>query len=277
MYKLIRSLNNNAALVKDKQNNEAVIMGLGITFQKKKGDLIREEKVEKIFLIKNNETKENLLMLLKDVPLDFVSVTFEVIDQLVAQFHYPVQNYIYVTLTDHLFASYNMLKEDRYVVSNLPELLAQYPLEAEMGRLALSMFNQKLAVTFPEDEVQRIALHFINAKGIEKTRPDKESFDEVIILQEIKAVLMQYGILRSDLNSNYYDRLMIHLSYFLHGLERENKANASILNLEKQILEEYPKAYQIGSNIYEIIAQHTHKDLFEGEKLYIVLHIQRLL
>lgn len=42
MYKLIRSLNNNAALVKDKQNNEAVIMGLGITFQKKKGDLIRE-------------------------------------------------------------------------------------------------------------------------------------------------------------------------------------------------------------------------------------------
>lgn len=52
MYKLIRSLNNNAALVKDKQNNEAVIMGLGITFQKKKGDLIREEKVEKIFLIK---------------------------------------------------------------------------------------------------------------------------------------------------------------------------------------------------------------------------------
>lgn len=90
MYKLIRSLNNNAALVKDKQNNEAVIMGLGITFQKKKGDLIREEKVEKIFLIKNNETKENLLMLLKDVPLDFVSVTFEVIDQLVAQFHYPV-------------------------------------------------------------------------------------------------------------------------------------------------------------------------------------------
>ncbi len=37
MFRIIQSLNNNAALVKNEHGEQAVVMGLGITFQKKKG------------------------------------------------------------------------------------------------------------------------------------------------------------------------------------------------------------------------------------------------
>lgn len=70
MFRIIQSLNNNAALVKNEKGEQAVVMGLGITFQKKKGDLVVKEKIENIFALKNAEAKENFLTLLKDIPLE---------------------------------------------------------------------------------------------------------------------------------------------------------------------------------------------------------------
>ena len=52
MFRIVQALNNNVALVKNEQDDQAVVMGLGIVFQKKKGDLITPSKVEKVFLLK---------------------------------------------------------------------------------------------------------------------------------------------------------------------------------------------------------------------------------
>ena len=40
MFRIVQALNNNVALVKDEQGQQAVVMGLGIEKKKKKGDLI---------------------------------------------------------------------------------------------------------------------------------------------------------------------------------------------------------------------------------------------
>lgn len=50
------------------------------------------------------------MALLKDVPLDFITTTYEVIDTLSKKYAYPVQEYIYVTLTDHIFCSYQAVR-----------------------------------------------------------------------------------------------------------------------------------------------------------------------
>lgn len=36
MYRVLQALNNNVALVKDEHGQQFVVMGLGVTFQKKK-------------------------------------------------------------------------------------------------------------------------------------------------------------------------------------------------------------------------------------------------
>lgn len=36
MFRIVQALNNNVALVKNEQDDQAVVMGLGIVFQKKK-------------------------------------------------------------------------------------------------------------------------------------------------------------------------------------------------------------------------------------------------
>lgn len=56
MYRLLKSLNNNVALVKDEQGQQAVVMGLGIVHNKKKGDIIPDARIEKLFSLKNEES-----------------------------------------------------------------------------------------------------------------------------------------------------------------------------------------------------------------------------
>ncbi len=277
MFRIIQSLNNNAALVKNEHGEQAVVMGLGIAFQKKKGDLIVKDKIENIFSLKNDEAKESFLTLLKDIPLDFISATYTVINHLVATYHYPVQEYLYVTLTDHIYCAYQAVLKNTYQESKLSNISAEYPLEYNMAREALAIFREKLLKDFPNDEIGRIALHLINAKG-ETIHPTSEEHDiSKKIIAEVEQILTENGIKRSKENSNFYDRFMIHLSYFLNYLDRSHQSNESIASLEQYIKLQNPRAYLIGSQIFEMITTLVDEPVNDSERFYIVLHIQRLL
>lgn len=277
MFRIIQSLNNNAALVKNEKGEQAVVMGLGITFQKKKGDLVVKEKIENIFALKNAEAKENFLTLLKDIPLDFISVTYTIIDHLVATYHYPVQEYLYVTLTDHIYCAYQAVLKNTYQESRLPDISAEYQLEYQMAKEALQLFRVKLLKDLPADEIGKIALHFINAQG-ETFDHTREEYDiSKQIMAKVEQTLHANGIKRTKTNSNFYDRFMIHLSYFLNYLDRPTKAEASISSLEQHIKSHDPKAYQIGSEIFDVIKELVIVPVNESERFYIILHIQRLL
>ena len=47
--------------------------------------------------------------------------------------------------------------------------------------------------------------------------------------------------------------------------------------MEEHLKISYPEAFEIGNRIYDVIARETGVDLFHSERIYIVLHIQRLL
>ncbi|MGT2934100.1 PRD domain-containing protein [Streptococcus catagoni] len=277
MFRLIKSLNNNAALVKNEKNEQAVLMGLGISFQKKKGDRIDNDKIEKIFSLKNNDAKENFLLLLKDIPLDFITVTYELIDTISEQFNYPIHHYLYVTLTDHIYFAYQALQKGEYQESHLPDISKAYKEEYEMASFALEIIRKRLLKSFPDDERARIALHFINAKGEEQKENQDQDNRSNKLLTDVECQLQKHGISRQGSNANYYDRFMIHLTYFLTSIDRKEIVNNSILQLDSQVRKEYPKAYAIGNSIYDLIGQASGHPLNEAERLYIVLHIQRLM
>ncbi|WP_165209809.1 PRD domain-containing protein [Streptococcus tangpeifui] len=277
MYRIVQALNNNVALVKDAYGEQAVVMGLGITFKKSKGDLIVSDKIEKVFSLKSKESKDNFLTLLRDVPLDFITVTYDVIDSLTSKYHYPVQEYIYVTLTDHIYCAYKAILDNSYQKSEITRLSKDYKKEYEMATEALERFRCQLLSDFPDDEVGRIALHFINAKSLTVDGKKSKVRTAKTLLEKIQKVLKQYDIKRTKVNTHFYDRLMVHLTYFIEYLDRSRDDNMSLLEMEDQIKETYPKAYQIADEIYRIITTETGIDDCQSERFYITLHIQRLL
>ena len=277
MYRIILPMNNNVALAKNEHQEEVVLIGSGIAFNKKKGDVVLESKIEKIFRLRTEESKENFVALLKDVPLDFITVTYDVIDTLSKKYHYPVQEYIYVTLTDHIYCSYQAVQQGRYKDSALPDASEKYPVPYQIAQEAVAIYRDRLLDSFPDDEVNRIAYHFINAEGDSNPVGQSHLDKRKEILGAVEEELREQGIRRTADNSNFYDRFMIHLNYFLDYLDRSRDDNVALLEMESQIKLTYPEAYQIGSSLYEIIAQKTVIDLYHSERVYLVLHIQRLL
>ena len=277
MYRILNPMNHNVALVRNEKGEELVIVGKGIIFGKKKGDFIPKEKAEKVFRMKTEESRENFVSLLKDVPLDFITVTYEVIDSLSRKYSYPVQDYIYVTLTDHIYCSYQAVQQGRYKDSALPDAREKYPVPYQIAQEAVAIYRERLLDTFPDDEINRIAYHFINAEGDSNSEGQNHLDKRKEILGEVEAELMKNGIRRTTDNSNFYDRFMIHLNYFLDYLDRSRDDNVSLLEMESQIKQTYPEAYRIGSTICEIVSQKTGVDFYQSERVYLVLHIQRLL
>lgn len=277
MYRIIHPMNNNVALAKHENGEEVVLIGSGIAFNKKKGDVVLESKIEKIFRLRTEESKENFVALLKDVPLDFITVTYDVIDTLSKKYDYPVQEYIYVTLTDHIYCSYQSVQQGRYKDSALPDASEKYPVPYQIAQEAVAIYRDRLLDSFPDDEVNRIAYHFINAEGDSNPVGQSHLDKRKEILGAVEEELREQGIRRTADNSNFYDRFMIHLNYFLDYLDRSRDDNVALLEMERQIKVTYPEAYQIGSSLYEIIAQKTGIDLYHSERVYLVLHIQRLL
>ncbi|MEW4355126.1 PRD domain-containing protein [Streptococcus pneumoniae] len=277
MYRIVQSLNNNAALVKNERGEQSVVMGMGVAFQNKKGDLVNAHKIEKVFSLKNSESKDHFLMLLKDIPLDFITVTYQAIDQLSHQYDYPVQDYIYVTLTTHVHCAYKAVLDQTYQESRLPSMLEEYPIEHQIAADALAIFRERILEELPNDEIGRIALHFINAKG-EKAEEQVLKVETLqLLLSLVEKELTEHGILRTKENSKFYDRLMIHLTYFIRYADKEKDSTSSLEQMVATMKLAYPEAYALGEKIHELIAHELGLAPNEGEKMYIVLHIQRLL
>lgn len=277
MFRIVKVINNNVALAKNENHEEVMITGSGIAFQKKKGDIIIQSKIEKIFRLNTEESKKNFLTLLQDVPLDFITVTYDVINTLISKYQYPFQEYLYVTLTDHIYSAYQAIHKGIYEDSKLPDISADYPLEFEMAAYALGLFKERLLDSFPDNETERIALHFINAKGGENQIVNLQIDQSKQIIEHIKRELQNHNIVRTKENAPLFDRFMVHLNYFLEYLDRSRSDNTALLDMEGYIETVYPLAYEIGDKIYRIIASETGVALHRSERVYIVLHIQRLL
>lgn len=277
MYKIINSMNNNIVLAKNEFGEEVMLVGNGIGFGKKRNDIVIKSKIEKIFLLRTEESKENFMALLKNVPIDFITLTYDVIDSLSKKYSYPVQEYLYVTLTDHIYCSYQAILKGKYKNSNLPNVSEKYPIPYQIAKDVLEIYRNKISINFPEDEVSRIAYHFMNAEGETVLTETSDLYKRKIIINQIIEYLERNNIHRTRENSNFYDRFMIHLNYFLDYLDRSRDDNKSLLEMEEQIKLTYPRAYTIGNEIYKIIAKETGIDFYQSERVYLVIHIQRLL
>ncbi|MEQ9764089.1 PRD domain-containing protein [Streptococcus sp. ZJ151] len=279
MYRLIKPLNNNVALVKDENEQQAVVMGLGLVFNKKKGDVISEDKIEQVFSIKNEESKESFLLLLRDIPMDFIRASYDLIDKLTQEYRYPVQDYLYITLTDHIFCSYQNLKEDRYQGSRLPNLSEMYPREYKMASEAVEFLRKNISSLFPDDEIDRIALHFLNAKGedIGISRQNKDDKKEIIALVEKQ--LKDAGIHRGKVDQNFYDRCMIHLTYLINRLYEDDYPEISALDCElaNHVKKNYSNAYDLASEILKTIEEKLDGKATQEEVVYLAIHLNRLL
>lgn len=277
MVEIAQVFNNNSALVNLGDDRQAIVKGKGIAFKKTKGGQVDSNKIENIFYLNTKTSRENLYFLIKDIPIDVVTTTYEIIDYAREKFNYNILDYVYITLSDHIYGSYQRILAHTYQASLIPDMSLQYPTEYLIASHGLQVINRNLHVQFPKSEIKSIALHFINAKGEESKTSDLKEDTTKEINDSVTKILNKHQIYRIDSNGNYFDRFMIHLQYLAGRLDSNEDEDKDFSNkLETEMKSEYPRSTEIAKEIYQELQSRLHKKLNSNELLYFIIHIQRL-
>ena len=239
LLKVKQVYNNNAVLVDVGNGKEAILQGKGIGFSKRKGDDVDPKASSEILYLNDTQVKNHFTSLLKDVPIDIVVATFGVIGMAKKKYHYPVLNYIYVTLTDHVFQMYKRLTAGKYQASPAPDIRDRYPLDGELDPTVTLTARVNAIVT---------------------------------------QVFAKYGLNRNFANQNYFDRLMIHLQYLVERLNTNEQDEADLgPEIGQDFRRLYPKSFTIATEICTELEKALQIKLNENEHVYFIIHIQRLI
>lgn len=267
-------LNNNVVTIIDENNKEAVVMGRGIAFQKKKGDEIEKEKVEKIFLLEDKNINDKLLTLIKDIPLEYLEISEEIIHYAESKLNTKLNENIYLTLTDHISFSISRYKQNLEVKNSmLWDIKRLHRDEFIIGVKALEIIKDKVGVELPEDEAASIAMHILNGE-LNKDMP--EIVNMINLIEEIlKLVKYHFNIDFDEESMNYY-RFITHLKFFTQRLASGRYYEDNDNELFEMIKVKYSKSYECVRKIEGFIKQKYNNQLTKEEMLYLIIHTARV-
>lgn len=248
-------------------------MGRGIGFKKNVGDKLDENLIEKTFILKQKDASEKFKLLLEDIPTEHVSLCYDIIEYAKNILGVELNDYIYVTLTDHI--SYTLKLFDEGLNRPNPliwEIKKFYSKEFEIGLKALEFIESETEKKLPEDEACNIALHLINAQVNKKGNNVKDIAKQAKMIQDILNIVKYTYNIELDEKSLNYERFVTHLRFFFQRLNKEEKIENEDDFLLKQIKVKYKKAYECMLKIQTYL----NKDLSDEEQLYLTIHIQRV-
>jgi len=267
-------INNNIVVTKDDLQNEVILMGRGLSFEKKKGDVVDSDKIEKKFHLEKETVSDNFIELLREMPEDIINVTHEVIELIRKGLVGKIDDRIYVTLLDHIkYAVDRYLQGIQFNDMLLVEIEHLYQTEIAVAKEALQIINQRLMVKLPEDEAAFIALHIVNAQ----LELDMKEVQKVTsIINEVLKIIRYHFKIPLEETSLDYARLVTHLKFFARRLLRKQSYTKDDEMMFEMVKKRYPEIHQCVQIIEVHVKKVYEQELTLSEKLYLMMHLTRI-
>lgn len=267
-------INNNIISAYEKSGAEVIVMGRGIGFKKKQGEMVPADQISKIFRIKSRTLTEQFKELLANMPLERVRISDEIISHAKDHLKLKLNQSIYVTLTDHInFAIERVSQGIEPQNALLWEIKRFYPQEFQLGIYALELIQDRLDILLPEDEAGFNALHFVNAEYGTDIRDAVKFPNQMQAIVDI--VERDLGILLDE-SSLHYERFMTHIKFLIQRIYRKELLSSEDRELSLLMQRKYPREYQCSVKVAEYIMQATGSRLSEEEIMYLSVHIRRV-
>lgn len=274
--KIKKILNNNVAITHNELNQEIIVMGLGLAFQKKEGSKIDPRKIEKTFILENKGVSNKIAELLKDIPGIYLELAHQIIELARTSLPYQLDDYLYVALIDHLSFAVERHNQGYDLKNALKwEIRKYYKQEFQIALEALDLINQELNIELPEDEAASIALHFVNSQLSGENMAKTVQVTEMV--NDILNIVKYYFQMELDEDSINYERFLTHLRFFATRFIRKEKLKDTYDDfLYNQIKIKYKEAFQCAKRIASYIKNDYDWSISHNEILYLTLHIHRL-
>lgn len=268
-------LNNNVVVSTDDKGNEIIVRGLGLAFQKKKGEEIDKDKIEKIYILSDDHNLVRKFQeLIKQIDERYIQICDDAIE-LAKKENLDISNQIYLNLPDHLQNAVQRLDEGVIVRNSaLLEIKRFYPVEYQIAIQILRLVEDQIGVILPLDEAGFVAMHLINLSYGNTNR----EMDRVIeILTAIEELLIEF-IPNLPKDSLVYDRFLTHLKYFaMRIVKNEHPKVIDDADLLDLVQNKYKVPYQIAGKIANLIEDNYGYQVNSEEKVYLTIHLAKLL
>ena len=266
--KVIRNINNNVSICVDGNNRQVVVFGKGVGFIKPPND-IALSKIEQTFY----NIDESTLEMLSNIDENIINIAKKIIDyarRLISDKDFSVN--VVLTLSDHI--SFAIERQKKNMNIKLPivyDIQYLFNRECEVGKYALDLIKKDLFISLPQEEVSYIALHLINAE----IQEDKEIDDEKVI-DNIASIVSRVMEIEIDRTSFNFSRFTTHIYYLLKRCKNKEQLQTENEKMYESLIDNYPKTHDCIKSIAAYFKSDLNIELSDEEKLYMMLHVNRL-
>lgn len=272
---IIKVLNTSVVLAKRDDGKEIIVMGKAIGFKNKPGSLIQESDIQKIYVLEDQSTSNDLAELMRETPEEFLIMTDEIISYAKRRLSTHLNEHLYISLTDHLFMATKRFKENLTIQNRLLwEVKKFYPEEFSIGLHALELIEKQLGIQLPEEEAANIAFHLVNAQQT------KDNLNQIVMMtnmvKDILNIIKMHYKIDIPTDTINYSRFLTHLQFFVQRLLENKMLETDDHDLIDQIMRKYPEEVKCVEKIEKYIKTSVEYTISSDEKMYLIIHVNRV-
>lgn len=274
MYPVKKVLNINVVIV-EKDEKDVVAFGKGIGYQQKKGTLISDKDISKIYMPVEDSRMESLIDFMNNVPVKYLEIAYAVISEAERMLDTELSANTLYSLTDHIYFMAERLKNEMIMTSSMYwEFKRFYPNEFKAAQKGVEIIEKALNISLTDQETVNIIFHIINGNSKSSLNANAIQLTKVVtnILKSIQ-LLMNREI---DEHSLHYERLVTHVKFFAERYLTDTMLQDDPI-LIKTVSTLYKRAMEYSQRIQKTLQDIYKKTITEEETAYLAIHINRLL
>lgn len=272
MYRVSKVLNNNGVIAIDMdENKEYVILGKGVGFGKKVSQRFDKPEGCTTYRLEQETERGSAKELVKGIEPEYLEIADVILTESQKVFGDSIDRGILFPLADHISFAVARIRRNEQISNPLTEdIKVLFYSEFKVAETLKTILRERLQIEIDDHEVGYVALHIHSAIGDEKVS---------VAMQTARAVRECIDMIEKatgkpiDVLSLSYNRLMNHMKYMVARASTGEKLN---LDMNEYMLDQYPQAYKVATDICKNLEGCIGHNLDETETGYLAMHIQRV-
>lgn len=272
MYRITKTLNHNAILVVDMENQqEYMFLGKGIGFGRKVAERLELPEGADVYSLKNVTEPGTAKELVRETPVECFEIANHILQMAEEEFG-KVDRDILFPMANHIAYAVKRIRAGEQISNPLnSDIRILFYKEYKIAETARELLREMQQIEIMDDEIGYIALHVHSSIESDKV---STSMQMAMTVRECITMIEEQIDRKIDILSLDYNRLMNHIKFMF---ARAEQGESLKLNMNAYIKQNYPKAYQIAETLCRHMESALNKEIEELEIGYLAMHIQRAL
>lgn len=271
-YRITKILNHNSFMgIESKNDQECLIMGKGVAFGKKVGQIVSVTGDARVYSLKELTDRGEAKEIIKSVSPLCLELANEVLDQAEEEFG-KVDRSILFTMADHLDFAVRRIQNGEQISNPLTDdIRIMFYKEYKVAGCIRDLLKEKLGIRIDEHEIGYIALH-VHAAIVDENV--SQAMEIARTVRECICMVEEETGKSIDIMSLGYNRLMNHVRYMVARAIHGEKLKMS---LNDYMSVKFPGPYMTAEKICRKMEKSLKLPIPDIEIGYLAMHLERMM